>query len=67
MLGVKHSSTAIHDWVQKADVQPSSDAEPDHIAVDGTVIQVNEGCHWPYARVDPKTDGILHIWLFQAE
>ena len=29
---------AIHSWVQKANLQPTSDAAPDHNAVDETVI-----------------------------
>jgi transposase-like protein len=41
-LGVERSRTAIHNWDQKADVQPSSDAEPNHIAVDETAIQLND-------------------------
>ena len=65
-LGVERSRTAIHNWVQKADVQPSSDAEPNHIAVDETVIQVNDQRHWLYAAVDPTTNEILHVRLFQT-
>ena len=37
-LGVERSRTAIHNWVQKTDVQPTSDTAPDHIAVGETVI-----------------------------
>ena len=65
-LGVERSRTAIHNWVQKADVQPSSDAEPNHIAVDETVIQVNDQRHWLYAAVDSATNEILHARLFQT-
>ena len=65
-LGVERSRTAIHNWVQKADVQPSSDAEPNHIAVDETVIQVNDERHWLFAAVDPETNEILHARLFQT-
>jgi putative transposase len=65
-LGVKRSRTAIHNWVQKADVQPRSDAEPNHIAVDETVIQVNDERHWLYAAVDPTANEILHARLFQT-
>jgi len=65
-LGVERSRTAIHNWVQKADVQPRSDAEPNHIAVDETVIQVNDQRHWLYAAVDPTTNEILHVRLFQT-
>jgi len=38
-LGVERSRTTIHNWVQKADVQPTNDTAPDHIAVDETVIR----------------------------
>ena len=65
-LGVKRSRTAIHNWVQKADLQPESDAEPNHIAVDETVIQVNDQRHWLYAAVDPATNEILYVRLFQT-
>ena len=63
-LGVKWSRTAIHNWVQKTDVQLTSDAAPDHIAVDKTMIQVNNERRWLYAAVDPKTNEFLHVRLF---
>ena len=37
-LGVERSRTATHTWVQNANLQPTSDAVPDHIEVDETVI-----------------------------
>jgi putative transposase len=52
--------------VQQTDVQPDSDAEPDHIAVDETVIQLNDDRHWLYAAVDPDTDEFLYVRLFQT-
>jgi len=63
-LGVERSQTAIHNWGQKADLQPISDTNPDHIAVNGTVIQVNDERHWLYAAVDPHTNKFLHVRLF---
>jgi transposase-like protein len=66
MLGVERSRTAIHDWVQKADLQPTSEADPNHIAIDETVIQVNDERHWLYAAVDPETNQFLHVRLFQT-
>jgi putative transposase len=63
-FGVKWSGKAIHDWVQKADLQPASDASPDHIALDETVIRVNGQQYWLYAAVDPETNRFLHIRLF---
>ena len=65
-LGVERSRTAIHNWVRKTDVQPSSNAEPDHIAVDETVIQLNDERHWLYAAVDPATNKFLHARVFQT-
>ena len=41
-LGVERSRTAIHNWVQKADLGPTGDAAPDHVAVDETVTRVND-------------------------
>ncbi len=65
-LGVERSRTAIHNWVQKADQQPNCDGSPNHVAVDETVIQVNDERHWLFAAVDPETNRILHVRLFQT-
>ena len=65
-FGVQRSRKAVHDWVQKADLQPASDASPDHIALDGTVIRVNGRQYWLYAAVDPETKKFLHIPYFQV-
>jgi putative transposase len=62
-LGVKRSRTAIHNWVQKADLQPTSEAEPNHIALDETVIQLNDERWWLYAAVDVETNEFLHVKL----
>ena len=64
MFGVKRSRKAVHDWVQKADLQPASNANPDHIALDETVIRINGQRFWLYAAVDPETNKFLHIRLF---
>jgi putative transposase len=65
-LGVERSRTAIHNWVQKANLQPTSDGSPNQIAVDETVIQINDERHWLYAAVDPETNKFLHVRLFQT-
>jgi len=41
-LGVRRCRTTVHNWVQKADLQPLDGADPDHVAVDETVIQLND-------------------------
>ncbi|MFC7200685.1 IS6 family transposase [Halospeciosus flavus] len=63
-FGVERSRKAIHDWVQKADLQPASDASPDQVALDETVIRINGQQFWLYAAVDPKTNKFLHLRLF---
>ncbi len=63
-FGVQRSRKAVHDWVQKADLQPASDASPDHVALDETVIRINGQQYWLYATVDPETNRLHHIRLF---
>jgi hypothetical protein len=66
-LGVGRSRTAIHNWVKKADLQPTSGGPPNQVAVDETVIQVDDERHWLYAAVDPATNEFLHVRLFRPE
>jgi len=40
-LGVERSRKAVHYWVQKADLQPESGQSPNQIALDETVIRIN--------------------------
>ena len=40
-LGVDRYRITVHRWVQKADLQPTDGANPNHVAVDETVIQLN--------------------------
>ncbi len=62
-LGVQRCCSTVHNWVQKADLQPADDADPDHVAVDETVIQINDERFWLYAAVDPKANRLLHVKL----
>ena len=63
-LGVDRSRTAVHNWVQKADLQPAGGESPDRVAVDQKSIRVNDEEYWLYAAVDPETNRILHSRLF---
>ena len=51
-LGVSRSRKAVHDWVQKADLQPVSDKDPNQVAVDETVIRINDQQFWLYAAAN---------------
>ena len=65
-LGVERSRTAIHNWIKKADLQPTSDGPLNHVAVNETVIQVDDEHHWLYVAVDPATNEFLHTRLFST-
>ena len=63
-LGVDRSRVAVHNWVQKADLQPAGGQDPDRVAVDQKAIRINDQQYWLYAAVDPETNRILHSRLF---
>jgi len=65
-LGVQRSRKAIHDWVQKANLQPESGRSPNQIALDETVIRINDEQFWLYAAGDPETNDLLHVRLFST-
>jgi putative transposase len=65
-LGVQRSRKAIHDWMQKAELQPDSGRSPNQIALDETVIRINDQQFWLYAAADPQTNKLLHIRLFST-
>ena len=41
-FGVSRARSTVHNWVHKADLQPESGRNPDHVAVDETVIRLND-------------------------
>ena len=48
----------------KSDLQPTDGADPNHVAVDETVIQLNSEQYWLYAAVNPDTNRLLHVRLY---
>ncbi len=64
-MGVQRSRKAVHDWVQKADLQPESGKSPNQIVLDETVIRINDQQFWLYAA-DPATNELLHVQLFST-
>ncbi|WP_144906574.1 IS6 family transposase [Halobellus captivus] len=63
IFGVERARFTVHNWVHKADLQPESGRCPDHVAVDETVIQLNDEQYWLYAVVDPDTNELLYTTL----
>ncbi|GAA0293404.1 DDE-type integrase/transposase/recombinase [Halarchaeum salinum] len=66
-FGVDRARSTVHNWVQKADLQPSGGKNSDHVAVDETVIQINGQQYWLYDAVDPNTNKFLHVKLGTAQ
>ena len=62
-FGVERSCKAVHDWVHKCDLQPADNEKPNHVALDETVIQLDEHRYWQCTAVDPDTNSILHVRL----
>jgi len=63
VFGVERVRSTVHNWVHKADLQPESGRSPNHVAVDETVIRLNDEQYWLYAAVDPETNNLLHTQL----
>jgi len=42
VFGVESARSTVHNWVHKDDLQPDAGRSPDHVAVDETVIQLND-------------------------
>jgi transposase-like protein len=53
---VERARSTVRNWVHKADLQPTDGCGPNHVAVDETVIRLNDEQYWLYAAVDPKTN-----------
>jgi len=66
-LDVERSWTAIHNWIQKADLQPADGANPNRVAVDETAIQFDSDRFWLYAAVDPRTNEFLYVDVFPVQ
>jgi putative transposase len=62
-FGVERARSTVRNWVQKAGLQPNSGKNPNHVAVDETVIQLNNERYGLYAAVDPETTEFLHVRL----
>ena len=63
MFGVDRARSTVHNWVHKADLQLDSGRSPDHVAVDETVIRLDDEQYWLYAAVDPESNDLLHTKL----
>lgn len=56
IFDVERARSTVHNLVHKADLQPDTGPSPDHVAVDETIIQLDDEQYWLYAAVDPETN-----------
>ena len=57
------AQSTVHNWVHKAESQPEACRSPDHVAVEETVIRLNNEQYRLYAAVDAETNKLLHTTL----
>jgi len=65
-FGVERAGSTTHNWVQKADLRPAVGKQPDHVALDETVIQLDDQRYWLYAAIDPEMNEFLHVELYST-
>lgn len=65
-FGIERAKSTIHNWVQKADLQPESGRSPEKVALDETVVKVDGERFWLYAAVNPDDNQILHVRLYST-
>jgi transposase-like protein len=65
-FGVNRARSTVHNWLQKADLEPRGGRDPDQIALDETVIKVTGDRFWCVAAVEPYTTVVPHVWLYLA-
>ena len=61
IFGVERSRSTVHNWVHKADLQPEEGRQPTQVAVDETVVQIDDEQYWLYAAVETESnDSSIH-------
>ena len=55
--------STVHNWVHKSDLRPETGQSPNHVAVDETVIQLDDEQYWLYAAVGVDSNYMPHTRL----
>ena len=63
VFSVTRARSTVHNWVHKAELRSESGRTPGHVAVDETVIRLDDERYWLYAAVDPDSNELLHTKL----
>ncbi|MFW6385192.1 MAG: IS6 family transposase, partial [Halodesulfurarchaeum sp.] len=65
-FGINRARSTVHNWVQKADLEPEAGRDPDKIGLEETVVMVNGEHFWLYSAVDVETNKNLHLRLYST-
>jgi len=63
-FGIDRCRSTVHNWDQKADLEPRGGRKPEKIALEKTVININGDQFWFFTAVDPQTNSFLHVGLY---
>jgi len=64
--GVDRCRSTVHNWMEKVDLPPEDGKSPNLVAVDETMIQLNNERYWLLAAVAPETNEFLRIRFHPA-
>jgi transposase-like protein len=67
IFGANRVRATVHNCVHKAGLQPETGRIPNHVAVDATVIRLDNEQYWLYAAVDHESNELLHTKLERRE
>lgn len=62
-FGVGRRRSTVHNWMRKAELQLEDGESPTHIAVDVTVIFLDNERDWVLAAVDPETNELPSVGI----
>ncbi len=63
VFGVERARSTAYNWAHKADLQPESEKNLNHVAVDETMVKLNDEKYWLYAAADPERNELLYTTL----
>ena len=66
-FGVSRAKSTVHNWVQKAELEPLDGREPALIALDETVVKIDGEQYWLYMAVEPETNYTCISGSFRPE
>lgn len=57
---IDHARSTVHNWVDKADLQPTDGKTQEYVGVDNTVIRLDDEQYLLYSAVHPDSNDLPH-------